>query len=61
MGCRRAKAARRQTWRSGGGRLSDLAYTHILEHLFDRRLPVSAFVSHNGLVALLAIPVSAPP
>ena len=47
--------------RSGGGRLSDLAYTRILEHLFDRRLPVSAFVSQNELVALLPIPVSAPP
>ena len=40
------------------GRLSDLAYTRILENLFDRRLPVGAFVSQNDLVKLLGIPVA---
>ncbi len=43
---------------SGGGRLSDLAYTRILENLFDRRLPVGAFVSQNHLVELLGVPVA---
>lgn len=43
---------------SGGGRLSDLAYNRILENLFDRRLPVGAFVSQNDLVALLGVPVA---
>ncbi len=41
-----------------GGRLSDLAYARILEGLFDRRLPVGAFVSQNDLVQLLGIPVA---
>ena len=43
---------------AGGGRLSDLAYTRILENLFDRRLPVGAFVSQNELVTLLGVPVA---
>ena len=41
-----------------GQRLSDLAYTRILENLFDRRLPAGAFVSQNDLVKLLGIPVA---
>jgi DNA-binding GntR family transcriptional regulator len=41
-----------------GGRLSDLAYSRILENLFDRRLPAGAFVSQNDLVKLLGIPVA---
>ena len=41
-----------------GGRLSDLAYTRLLESLFDRRLPAGAFVSQNDLVKLLGIPVA---
>jgi len=40
------------------GRLSDLAYTRILENLFDRRLPAGAFVSQNDLVKLLGVPVA---
>lgn len=40
-----------------GERLSDLAYTRILESLFDRRLPAGAFVSQNDLVQLIGIPV----
>jgi DNA-binding GntR family transcriptional regulator len=38
-------------------RLSDIAYTRVLEALFDRRLPVGAFVSQNELVQLIGIPV----
>lgn len=41
-----------------GQRLSDIAYTRILENLFDRRLPAGAFVSQNELVKLLGIPVA---
>lgn len=41
-----------------GGRLSDLAYERILENLFQRHLPVGAFVSQNDLVQLLGIPVA---
>lgn len=41
-----------------GGRLSDVAYTRILELLFERRLPAGAFVSQNDLVTLLGIPVA---
>lgn len=43
--------------KSGGGRLSDLAYTRILEGLFDRRLTTGAFVSQKELVHLLDVPV----
>jgi DNA-binding GntR family transcriptional regulator len=39
-------------------RLSDVAYTRILELLFDKRLPAGAFVSQNDLVKLLDIPVA---
>lgn len=41
-----------------GGRLSDLAYTRILETLFARQIPAGAFVSQNDLVKLLGIPVA---
>jgi len=41
----------------GGKRLSDVAYSAILEGLFDRRVPAGAFVSQNDLVRLLGIPV----
>jgi DNA-binding GntR family transcriptional regulator len=39
------------------GRLSDMAYGRILEGLFQRKLPVGAFVSQNDLVRLLDIPL----
>lgn len=39
------------------GRLSDLAYTRILETLFERKIPAGAFLSQNDLVQLLGIPV----
>ena len=42
---------------SGGKRLSDVAYSAILEGLFERRVPAGAFVSQNDLVKLLGIPV----
>lgn len=38
-------------------RLSDVAYSRILEALFDRRLPAGAFVSQNDLVKLIGVPV----
>ena len=41
-----------------GRRLSDLAYSRILETLFDRKIPAGAFVSQNDLVKLLGIPVA---
>jgi DNA-binding GntR family transcriptional regulator len=40
------------------GRMSDVAYTRILETLFDRRIPAGAFVSQNDLVELLGIPIA---
>lgn len=43
---------------ANSGRLSDVAYTRILELLFERRLPAGAFVSQNDLVSLLGIPVA---
>ena len=39
-------------------RLSDVAYTRILEVLFERRLPAGAFVSQNDLVRLTGVPLA---
>jgi DNA-binding GntR family transcriptional regulator len=44
--------------RSTPDRLSDVAYSRILESLFARQLPAGAFVSQNQLVALLGVPVA---
>jgi DNA-binding GntR family transcriptional regulator len=41
-----------------GRRLSDIAYSRILEGLFTRRLPAGAFVSQNELASLLGVPVA---
>lgn len=38
-------------------RLSEIAYSRILDALFERKLPVGAFVSQNELVQLLDIPL----
>ena len=43
---------------SGGRRLSDIAYTRVLEALFDRSLPAGAFVSQSELVKLIGVPVA---
>jgi DNA-binding GntR family transcriptional regulator len=40
-------------------RPSDVAYQRILEGLFQRRLPVGAFVSQNDLVDLIGLPLGA--
>ncbi len=40
-----------------GIRLSDVAYTRLLEIIFERRLPAGAFVSQNELVGLTGVPV----
>lgn len=41
-----------------GNRLGDLAYTRILETLFDRKIPAGAFLSQSDLVKMLRIPVA---
>src|SRR6185295_11922964 len=41
-----------------GGRLSEVAYTRILEILFERRLPAGAFVSQNELVKMTGVPLT---
>jgi DNA-binding GntR family transcriptional regulator len=41
-----------------GTRLSDRAYSQILEILFERRLPAGAFVSQSELVELTGVPVA---
>jgi DNA-binding GntR family transcriptional regulator len=40
-----------------GIRLSDVAYTRLLEIVFERRLPAGAFVSQNELVELTGVQV----
>ena len=42
----------------GGSRLSDIAYTRILETLFERKIPAGAFLSQNDLVEILGIPIA---
>ena len=41
-----------------GTPLSGLAYTRILEILFERRLPAGAFVSQNELVKMTGVPLA---
>jgi DNA-binding GntR family transcriptional regulator len=55
----RAKLSAEVEESESGTRLSDVAYTRILETLFDRRIPTGAFVSQNELVDLLGIPIAA--
>lgn len=43
---------------AGTGRLSDLAYSRILQILFDRRLPAGAFVSQRDLVELTGVAIA---
>lgn len=43
---------------AGSGRLSDVAYTRILESLFERRLTAGAFMSQADLVKLVDVPVA---
>lgn len=43
---------------AGAGRLSDVAYTRILESLFERRVPAGAFMSQSELVKLVDVPVA---
>ena len=38
-------------------RLSDVAYVSVLQGLFDRRIPIGAFMTQSALVRLLGIPV----
>lgn len=53
-----AKNPRKGGAASNGGRLlSDVAYTRIMEVLFEQRLPAGAFVSQNALVELTGVPV----
>lgn len=41
-----------------GNRLGDLAYTRLLETLFERKIPAGAFLSQSDLVKLLRVPVA---
>jgi DNA-binding GntR family transcriptional regulator len=41
----------------GARRLSDVAYDRILESLFERKVPVGAFISQNELSAIVDVPV----
>lgn len=42
----------------GMPRLSDVAYERILESLFERKVPVGAFISQNELSAIVDVPVA---
>jgi DNA-binding GntR family transcriptional regulator len=41
-----------------GNRLSDLAYTRLLELLFERRLPAGPFVTQSELVDMIGVPIA---
>lgn len=42
----------------GAGRLSDVAYERILESLFERKVPVGAFISQSELSVIVDVPVA---
>lgn len=44
--------------KTGAIRLSDVAYERILESLFERKLPVGAFISQNELSQIVDIPIA---
>lgn len=44
--------------RPSASRMSDLAYTRILQILFERRLPAGAYVSQKDLVEMTGVPVA---
>jgi DNA-binding GntR family transcriptional regulator len=52
----RAKNDARET--STSVRMSDIAYERILEGLFERKVPVGAFISQNELSAIVNVPVA---
>src|SRR5689334_17841970 len=39
-------------------RLSDVAYERILESLFERKVPVGAFISQSELSQIVSVPVA---
>ncbi|MBP2561665.1 DNA-binding GntR family transcriptional regulator [Neorhizobium galegae] len=43
---------------SAAPRLSDVAYERILESLFERKVPVGAFISQNELSEIVGVPVA---
>jgi len=54
-----AKVPRKAAAETGtGNRLSDLAYTRLLELLFDKHLPAGSFVTQSELVGLTGVPVA---
>lgn len=57
------KSSERQSVKSGivdaaAPRLSDVAYERVLESLFERKVPVGAFISQNELSAIVDVPVA---
>jgi DNA-binding GntR family transcriptional regulator len=44
--------------KTGAIRLSDVAYERILESLFDKKLPVGAFISQSELSQIIDIPIA---
>jgi DNA-binding GntR family transcriptional regulator len=44
--------------KAAGHRLGDLAYSRVLETLFERKIPAGAFLSQNDLVRILRVPVA---
>jgi DNA-binding GntR family transcriptional regulator len=50
--------AKTETAEGRAGRMSDVAYERILESLFERKLPVGAFISQSELSAIVDVPVA---
>jgi len=44
--------------KAGAHRMSDLAYSKVLQILFERRLPAGAFVSQKELVEMTGVPIA---
>lgn len=50
--------AKSETAEGRADRMSDVAYERILESLFERKLPVGAFISQNELSTIVGVPVA---
>jgi DNA-binding GntR family transcriptional regulator len=44
--------------KAGSNRMSDLAYSRVLQILFERRLPAGAYVSQKELVEMTGVPIA---
>ena len=54
----KAKSGADKTGKRRAVRMSDVAYERVLESLFDRKLPIGAFISQSELSEIVAVPIA---